>query len=166
MDRAPYSLKIKGIPEVVKDTNRRKARGERIVFTNGCFDLLHPGHTQYLHSARELGDCLIVGLNSDRSVRSIKGPNRPIFPQEMRAELLASLGFVDTVVIFDQDDPLMVIKQLLPHVLVKGGDWPKEEIIGADVVEEAGGVVMNIPYIQGYSTTALIKRIVDLCAER
>ena len=154
-----YRLKVKELEELRKETDQLKARGKRIVFTNGCFDLLHPGHTRYLWSARGLGDFLIVAVNSDRSVRAIKGEGRPVFGQKERAELLAALGCVDAVVIFDEEDPLRVIERLLPDVLVKGGDWEEDEIIGASVVKEAGGEIRRIPFVSGYSTTAVIKKI-------
>ncbi|MCJ7594151.1 MAG: D-glycero-beta-D-manno-heptose 1-phosphate adenylyltransferase [Desulfobacterales bacterium] len=154
-----YRLKVREIEELRKETDQLKARGKRIVFTNGCFDLLHPGHTRYLWAARELGDFLIVAVNSDRSVRAIKGEGRPVFGQEERAELLAALGCVDAVVIFDEEDPLRVIERLLPDVLVKGGDWKEDEIVGASVVKKAGGEVRRIPFVSGYSTTGLIEEI-------
>ncbi len=136
-----------------------KSRGKRVVFTNGCFDILHPGHIRYLRASKELGDFLIVGLNSDRSVRAIKGKNRPIMSQEDRAELLCALYFVDAVVIFDEDDPLNIIKEIVPDVLVKGGDWEEENIIGADFVKASGGRVERIPYVEGFSSTNIINRI-------
>ena len=154
-----YRLKIKELPEIKEEIERFKAEGKKIVFTNGCFDILHPGHTRYLFSARELGDYLIVAVNSDRSVRAIKGSGRPIMPQAERAELLAALGCVDGVVIFDEDNPLKVIQFLMPHILVKGGDWEEDEIIGADVVKGAGGEVRRIPFISGHSTTDILKRM-------
>jgi D-beta-D-heptose 7-phosphate kinase/D-beta-D-heptose 1-phosphate adenosyltransferase len=129
------------------------------VFTNGCFDILHPGHARYLCAARELGDWLIVAVNSDRSVKAIKGAERPILPQECRAELLAALTFVDAVVIFDEDDPLRVIEYLVPTILVKGGDWHEDEIIGAETVKAAGGEVRRIPYVPGFSTTGIIESV-------
>jgi D-beta-D-heptose 7-phosphate kinase/D-beta-D-heptose 1-phosphate adenosyltransferase len=155
-----YRLKIKELTEIKEETEKLKAGGKRIVFTNGCFDILHPGHTRYLFSARELGDYLIVAVNSDRSVRAIKGAGRPVIPQDERAELLAALGCVDGVVIFDEDNPLKVIQCLVPHILVKGGDWEEDEIIGADVVKGAGGEVRRIPFISGHSTTDILKRMV------
>jgi rfaE bifunctional protein nucleotidyltransferase chain/domain len=133
-----------------------KRRGRRVVFTNGCFDLLHPGHTRYLAEARKLGDVLIVAVNSDASVRTLKGPGRPIFPQEERAELLAALEAVDYVTIFDDLTPQAVIARLLPDVLVKGGDWGPDEIVGRAEVEGAGGQVLSIPVVPGYSTSAII----------
>lgn len=154
-----YRLKIKEPPEIKEEIERFKAEGKRIVFTNGCFDILHPGHTRYLFSARELGDYLIVAVNSDRSVRAIKGAGRPVIPQDERAELLAALGCVDGVLIFDEDNPLKVIQYLVPHILVKGGDWEEDEIIGADVVKGAGGEVRRIPFISGHSTTDILKRM-------
>ncbi|MBW2709073.1 MAG: adenylyltransferase/cytidyltransferase family protein, partial [Deltaproteobacteria bacterium] len=126
-----YLKKICTLEEAGERCETLKASGKRIVFTNGCFDILHPGHARYLSSARELGDYLIVALNSDSSVQAIKGSKRPIFPEKMRAELLAALECVNGVVIFDEIDPLQVIKYLLPHILVKGGDWQKDQIIGA-----------------------------------
>jgi rfaE bifunctional protein nucleotidyltransferase chain/domain len=154
-----YRLKVKDLEELKREIDQLKARGKRIVFTNGCFDLLHPGHTRYLWSARELGDFLIVAVNSDRSVRAIKGEGRPVFGQKERAELLAALGCVDAVIIFDEADPLRVIERLLPDVLVKGGDWKENEIVGASVVKGAGGEVRRIPFVSGYSTTGLIEKI-------
>lgn len=154
-----YRLKIKELPEIKEEIERFKAEGKRIVFTNGCFDILHPGHTRYLFSARELGDYLIVAVNSDRSVRAIKGSGRPVIPQDERAELLAALECVDGVVIFDEDNPLKVIQYLVPHILVKGGDWEEDEIVGADVVKGAGGEVRRIPFISGHSTTDFLKRM-------
>lgn len=154
-----YRLKIKGFKEMKKEVDRLKAKGKKIVFTNGCFDLIHPGHTRYLSAARGLGDCLIVAVNSDRSVKAIKAEGRPVMPQEARAEVLAALGCVDGVVIFEEKDPLNVIRHLMPDVLVKGGDWQEEEIIGADVVKGAGGEVRRIPFVTGHSTTEIIRRI-------
>ena len=127
-----YRLKIKDLQEIKKETDRLKSEGKKIVFTNGCFDILHPGHTRYLFSARALGDYLVVAVNSDRSTRAIKGPGRPINSQEARAELLAALDFVDGVVIFDEVDPFKVIEFIMPNILVKGGDWVEDEIIGVD----------------------------------
>ena len=154
-----YRTKIKDLKTLKKDTKRLKSEGKKIVFTNGCFDILHPGHTRYLYAARILGDYLIVAVNSDRSTKAIKGPDRPINSQEARAEVLAALDCVDGVVIFDEDDPFKVIKSLMPDILVKGGDWPEDEIIGADIVKEGGGEVKRIPYVSGYATTDIIKKI-------
>jgi rfaE bifunctional protein nucleotidyltransferase chain/domain len=155
-----YLKKICTLEESEKICDALKQSGKRIVFTNGCFDILHPGHARYLSSARNLGDYLIVALNSDRSVRAIKGAKRPIFPEKMRAELLAALACVDCVLIFDEDNPLQVIKSLLPHILVKGGDWQENQIIGADVIKAGGGQVRRIPFVTGYSTTDIIEKIV------
>jgi len=136
-----------------------KSEGKKVVFTNGCFDLLHVGHLRYLTEARGLGDRLIVGLNSDASVREIKAPPRPLTPQDQRAEVLAGLEVVDAVVVFDEPDPHRLISLLLPDFLVKGGDWPVEKIIGRDVVEAAGGRVLSIPLTPDISTTAIMDRI-------
>ncbi len=157
-----YHKKIKTLDETKEVCDRAKARGKKVVFTNGCFDILHPGHTRYLSAARQLGNLLVVAVNSDRSVRAIKGPERPIRTEQTRAELLAALSSVDTVLIFDEDDPFEVIQYLLPDILVKGGDWADDEIIGADVVKEAGGEVKRIPFITGFSTTDLIEKILKL----
>ena len=135
---------------------------QRIVFTNGCFDLLHPGHIQTLESSRALGDALIVGLNSDDSVRELKGPGRPAFPEQERAELLAALECVDAVVIFNEPTPREVIAALLPDVLVKGGDWPDDQIVGREEVEAAGGRVVSIPVVPAYSTSAILEKIRNL----
>ncbi len=155
----PYRLKIKALETANAEQDRLKAKGKKIVFTNGCFDLLHPGHARYLSAAKKLGDHLIVAVNSDRSVKAIKGPQRPIFPEEARAELVAALSFVDTVIIFDEDDPLRVIECLLPNVLVKGEDWSEAEIVGADVVKDAGGEVKRIPFSTDFSSTDIINKI-------
>ena len=136
-----------------------KAEGKKIIFTNGCFDILHPGHIRYLSASKALGDYLIVAINSDQSVRAIKGQLRPIMSEKDRAELLSSLYFVDAVIIFDEEDPLRLIKELVPDILVKGGDWEENKIIGADYVKRAGGKVVRIPYINGYSTTRILNRI-------
>ncbi len=132
---------------------------QKIVFTNGCFDLLHLGHITYLEEAAKLGDVLVVGLNSDESVRRLKGPSRPVFPQEARARLLAALEFVEAVVVFEEDTPLRLIEKIRPDVLVKGGDYTPETIVGADVVRSYGGRVEILPLVPGYSTTALIRRL-------
>ncbi len=134
-------------------------REERIVFTNGCFDILHRGHVEYLHQARSLGDLLVVGVNTDASVEGLKGPGRPVVPQEDRALILAGLESVDAVTLFHEDTPQTLIASLLPDVLVKGGDYAMGGIIGRQVVEGAGGEVRVIPFIQGRSTTDLIQRI-------
>jgi D-beta-D-heptose 7-phosphate kinase/D-beta-D-heptose 1-phosphate adenosyltransferase len=157
-----YRSKIKDHSSMKQEIDSLQSEGKRIVFTNGCFDILHPGHTRYLYSARELGDYLIVAVNSDASVRAIKGDERPVQPQEVRTEMLAALGCVDGVVVFDEEDPLKLIQYLMPDVLVKGGDWPEDKIIGADVVKGAGGEVKSIPFVTGFSTTDLINRLKQL----
>jgi rfaE bifunctional protein nucleotidyltransferase chain/domain len=136
-----------------------RLEGKVVVFTNGCFDLLHVGHVRYLQEARKQGDCLVVAVNSDRSVRQIKGPGRPIIPEEQRAEVVAALGCVDWVTIFDEPDPLVLIKLLKPDVLVKGGDWPEEKIVGASEVKEAGGKVSRIPQEVGVSTSDILEKV-------
>jgi D-beta-D-heptose 7-phosphate kinase/D-beta-D-heptose 1-phosphate adenosyltransferase len=136
-----------------------RAAGRRIVFTNGVFDLLHPGHVRYLLAARAHGDLLIVGLNSDASVRRNKGPERPITPEEERTEILAALACVDAVAIFDEDTPADIIGRVQPDVLVKGSDWPADQIVGRDIVEARGGKVILEPVEQGYSTSAIIDRV-------
>jgi len=133
--------------------------GERVVFTNGCFDLIHIGHVRLLQKAREKGDCLVVAVNSDSSVQQIKEPGRPVMPEGQRAEVVAALGCVDWVTIFDEPDPLVLIRLLKPDVLVKGTDWSEEEIVGAPEVREAGGQVLRIQLEPGSSTSALIKKI-------
>jgi D-beta-D-heptose 7-phosphate kinase/D-beta-D-heptose 1-phosphate adenosyltransferase len=136
-----------------------RARGGKIVFTNGCFDLLHPGHVRYLAAARALGDALVVGLNSDESVRRLKGPERPILRRLERAEVLAGLAAVDHLVVFEEDTPRDLIAALLPDVLVKGADWAAEDIAGGDEVRAAGGRVERIDLVPGVSTTDLIRRL-------
>jgi len=138
---------------------REKRNGQRVVFTNGCFDLLHPGHIRSLETARALGDVLIVGMNSDESVRRLKGEGRPVIPAQERAEILASLECVDAVVIFDELTPQRVVAELLPDVLVKGGDWPGNQIVGRAEVEAAGGKVVLVEVVPGYSTTEILKKI-------
>ena len=138
---------------------REKRNGRRVVFTNGCFDLLHPGHIQSLEQARSLGDALLVGLNSDASVRQLKGEGRPVIPERERAEILAALECVDGVLIFDDLTPQRVIAALLPDVLVKGGDWPGDKIVGREEVEAAGGRVVSAPVVPGYSTTEILRKI-------
>jgi rfaE bifunctional protein nucleotidyltransferase chain/domain len=145
--------------EVVQAVGRQARGSRRIVFTNGCFDLLHPGHIQTLEAARSLGDVLVVGVNSDRSVRVLKGPERPIVHEAERAEILAGFEAVDFVVVFDEETPQSLIGELLPDVLVKGADWGSDEIVGRAEVEAAGGRVVSIPLQLGYSTTDILKAI-------
>lgn len=137
-----------------------RAAGRRIVFTNGCYDIVHPGHVDLLARARALGDVLVLGVNSDESVRRLgKGEDRPINPFPIRAFVLAHLASVDAVARFDEDTPLRLIEKVRPHVLVKGGDWPVEKIVGREVVEAGGGKVVSLPLLEGYSTTALVEKI-------
>lgn len=147
------------LDELILQFGREKRNGKRIVFTNGCFDVLHPGHIRGLEAARGLGDCLIVGLNGDESVRALKGPGRPVIPASERAEILASLESVDAVVVFEDLTPQKLIASLLPDVLVKGADWPGNQIVGREEVEGAGGRVVLVEVFQGYSTTEILKRI-------
>ena len=155
------SQKILGREALANTLEPLKAAGKRIVFTNGCFDILHVGHVRYLKDAKKEGDVLVVGLNSDRSVRRIKGPKRPIVTEKERAEVLASLECIDFVTLFDEPDPFVTIEKLMPHVLVKGADWEKQAIIGKDVVEANGGRVARIPLVEGASTSGIIEKIVS-----
>jgi D-glycero-beta-D-manno-heptose 1-phosphate adenylyltransferase len=151
--------KICSQEELVQAVEREK-RGRRVVvFTNGCFDLLHPGHVRCLAEARRLGDVLVVAVNSDRSVRGNKGPERPLVPEQDRAEVLAALASVDYVTIFDEPTPRALIARVLPNILVKGADWVLDQVAGREEVEAAGGRVVSIPLAQGYSTTGLVERI-------
>ena len=140
-----------------------RASGEKIVFTNGCFDILHVGHVRYLTAAKSEGNVLVVGLNSDKSVKSIQKENRPIIPQEQRAEVISGLGCVDYVTLFDEPDPLSIIEAVQPDVLVKGADWPEEEIIGADFVKANGGRVVRVSVVPGVSTSRIIQQIIKKC---
>jgi rfaE bifunctional protein nucleotidyltransferase chain/domain len=146
-------------PDVARFVADARAAGRTIVFTNGVFDILHPGHARYLQDARALGDVLIVGLNADASVRRNKGPGRPINSQGERAEILAALACVDAVVIFDEDTPAEIIRLVQPDVLVKGADWPADQVVGRDTVEAHGGRVVLMPVEPGHSTSAIIERI-------
>jgi len=136
-----------------------KKAGFKVVFTNGCFDLLHLGHVDYLEKARSLGDKLIVGLNSDSSVSRFKGPERPLQDENSRARVLAAMQFIDLVVLFKEDTPLALISELVPDILVKGSDYLTENIVGADVVQKTGGVVKTIHFVEGYSTTKIVEKI-------
>ncbi|MCX8117038.1 MAG: D-glycero-beta-D-manno-heptose 1-phosphate adenylyltransferase [Desulfobacterota bacterium] len=151
--------KIKGKEELKGILQDLKAKGKRVVFTNGCFDLLHAGHIRYLEQARALGDVLVVGLNTDRSVQRIKGPLRPILPEEVRAEILSGLWCVDFITLFDEPTPFTLIDLLRPDILVKGGDYTKETIVGREVVEASGGKVIVLPLTEGWSTSAIIETI-------
>ncbi len=145
--------------DLILHVTARKRNGQRVVFSNGCFDLLHPGHIRCLEQARALGDLLVVAINSDASVRRIKGDRRPLVPQQERAEILAALAAVDYVAIFDAPTPREMITRLLPDVLVKGGDWGPDEIVGREEVEAAGGRVVSVPIEPGYSTSGILDRI-------
>jgi rfaE bifunctional protein nucleotidyltransferase chain/domain len=152
-------VRILSADEAAAWAERLRQAGKTIVFTNGVFDLLHPGHVRYLGDARALGDALIVAVNSDRSVRANKGPERPINPEAERAELLAALASVDAVVIFDEETPLEIVTRIQPDILVKGADWGHDNIVGRDVVEARGGRVVRIELLAGFSTSELIRRV-------
>jgi D-beta-D-heptose 7-phosphate kinase/D-beta-D-heptose 1-phosphate adenosyltransferase len=154
-----YLNKIMGLDQAVEKRDRLALAGKKTVFTNGCFDLLHTGHLRYLDQARSLGDFLLVGLNSDGSIKRLKGPNRPVRNQNERSEMLAALMMVDGLVIFEQDTPLELILAVRPHFLVKGGDWSVSGIIGANEVLGMGGEVKSLTLEKGFSTTSLIERI-------
>ena len=157
---ARMSLKVTTRDQLVPLLRQAQTQGKRIVFTNGCFDLMHVGHTRYLQAARDLGDLLVVAVNSDESVRSLnKAPDRPIVPDVQRTEVVAALGCVDYVILFNDPDPHSLIAALQPDVLVKGGDWAIERIVGREIVEARGGMVRTIPLVPGVSTTSLIQRI-------
>lgn len=151
--------KIKDLAAAKSQVGSWKLQGKQVVFTNGCFDLLHFGHVDYIEKARNLGDVLVVGLNTDDSVSRFKGPQRPIQDQRSRARVMAALEAVDLVVFFNEDTPLKLISELLPQILVKGSDYLAENIVGADVVKNAGGVVKTIDFVPGYSTTRIVEKI-------
>ncbi|MGE0770716.1 MAG: D-glycero-beta-D-manno-heptose 1-phosphate adenylyltransferase [Cyclobacteriaceae bacterium] len=151
--------KIKSLDQAKKQVADWQKSGLRVVFTNGCFDILHLGHVDYLEKARNLGSRLVVGLNTDNSVGRFKGPNRPLQDQQSRARVMAALSFVDLVVLFDEDTPKNLISELLPDILVKGSDYLAENIVGADVVQQNGGVVKTIDFVPGYSTSRVIEKI-------
>jgi rfaE bifunctional protein nucleotidyltransferase chain/domain len=154
--------KILKLSDLVKVLESLREAGKRIVFTNGCFDILHAGHVRYLAAARSKGDILVLGLNSDISVKSIKPENRPIVSQDQRAEVLAGLACVDYITIFDEPDPLALIQTIKPDVLIKGADWKEAEIIGSNVVKSYGGKVIRIEVVPGISTSRIIQRILKL----
>lgn len=155
-----YATKIVKAAELADHVRALQAAGQKIVFTNGVFDVLHAGHVRYLEEASRLGDVLVVAVNSDRSARALaKGPGRPFNAEGDRALVVAALWCVSFVTLFDEDTPLELIELVVPDVLVKGGDWQPEDIVGADVVAAAGGEVLSLPYLEGYSTTSLIERI-------
>lgn len=151
--------RVVSIGELLDIRSRLREKGARVVFTNGCFDILHRGHVEYLRKSRDLGDVLIVGLNSDASARRLKGPDRPVVNQEDRAEVLAALAAVDYVCLFDDDTPRGLIERLLPDILVKGADWAVADVVGKDVVEAAGGTVKTIEFLPDRSTSSIIERI-------
>lgn len=157
--RPGYAVKLKTLEELVTITRDLRRQGRQVVFTNGCFDLLHRGHVRYLDQAKTLGDVLIVAINSDASVRTLKGPDRPVMSHGERAELVASLGVVDYVIIFEEANPERVIQELEPDVLVKGGNWPVDQVIGRQLVESRGGQVLTLPYVEGASSSELLRRI-------
>lgn len=154
--------KIFALDELTHVVSGWRLQSYSVVFTNGCFDIMHRGHVEYLAQAASMGNKLVIGLNSDQSVVRLKGPNRPVIDAFSRAELLASFQFVDAVVLFDEDTPLNLINALKPDVLVKGGDYTPETIVGADVVKANGGRVEVIPFVEGYSTTGIINKIIAL----
>ena len=150
--------------ELLLKVRKWQADGEKVVFTNGCYDIIHVGHVRLLREAKKQGDVLVVAINSDSSVQALKGQERPYVPQDERAEVMAGLESVDYVIIFNELDPLRVITELKPDVLVKGGDWTVDTIVGRDVVEGAGGKVIALPFVDGVSTTTIIKRIIKSCS--
>jgi rfaE bifunctional protein nucleotidyltransferase chain/domain len=151
--------KIKNVEQSLVQVEKWRSHGQKIVFTNGCFDILHLGHVDYLEKAAGLGDRLIIGLNTDDSVSRFKGPERPIQDQNSRARILSSLQFVDMVVLFNEDTPLELISKLIPDILVKGSDYLAENIVGAEVVKKHGGEVKTIDFVSGYSTSRIIEKI-------
>lgn len=153
------SAKLKSLDDLVAIAAQARRDGKSVVFTNGCFDILHRGHVHVLRQAKALGDFLIVALNSDRSVKAIKGPRRPVLSEIDRVELIGAMEMVDYVVLFDEPDPYKLIAAIKPDVLAKGGDWSAEKVIGADGVEQAGGRVALIPYLKGFSSSEIIERI-------
>jgi rfaE bifunctional protein nucleotidyltransferase chain/domain len=155
----PGSARVVAREEITSVVERLRRVGKQIVFTNGVFDLLHPGHVRYLRQARALGDVLIVGVNADESVRRNKGPERPLTPEHERAEILAALDCVEAVVVFGEDTPDAIIKAVQPDILVKGADWPADQIVGRNTVEARGGRVVRMPVERGYSTTSIVERI-------
>ncbi len=151
--------KIKTLSEAERQVNSWKKRNKKVVFTNGCFDLIHLGHLSYLMEAKALGDYLVIGINSNASVARLKGTERPVKDQESRVTLMASMQFVDLVVLFDQDTPIELIEKMLPDILVKGGDWLPDQIVGSELVLEHGGAVLSLPFLEGFSTTNFINKI-------
>lgn len=162
MKKQETSAKIRELSALKELVTKWRAAGEQVVFTNGCFDILHLGHIDYLEKAGQLGSKLIIGINSDASVQRLKGPHRPVQPEMARARMLAALAFVDAVVLFDEDTPLELIRQLRPRILVKGDDYTISQIVGAEEVLQDGGEVKTISLVEGYSTTAIIEKIKNL----
>ena len=155
------TAKLKSLDELAAIAAQARRDGKSVVFTNGCFDILHRGHVHVLRQAKSLGDLLIVALNSDLSVKAIKGPRRPVLPEIDRVELIGAMEMVDYIVLFDEPDPYNLIAAIKPNVLAKGGDWSAEKVICADIVERAGGRVELIPYLEGFSSSAIIERILN-----
>jgi rfaE bifunctional protein nucleotidyltransferase chain/domain len=153
------SGKLKTLDELIKIAAQARRNGKSVVFTNGCFDLLHRGHVHVLRQAKAAGDLLIVAINSDQSVKAIKGPTRPVAAEMDRLELIAAMEMVDYVILFDEPDPSKLITAIKPNVLAKGGDWGADGVVGADIVEREGGRVVLVPYLKGYSTSEIIERI-------
>ncbi len=153
--------KLITLEEALQTRRKLQGEGRKLVFTNGCFDILHVGHVRYLNESRQLGDALMVAVNSDRSVREIKGKGRPYVPELERAEILSALATVDYVLIFDEPTPQRIIDAILPDVLVKGADWGPTEIVGRETVEKAGGVVLSIALVSGVSTSSIVSRIIE-----
>ena len=151
--------KLKTLEIIKNEIQPLQQQGKKIVFTNGCFDILHAGHVDIFQQARNLGDALVVAVNSDISIKKIKGEKRPVVPQAQRMQVLAALEAIDYVVIFDEENPLKIIKELQPDILVKGGDWPVETIVGREIVEKKGGKVLSIPLMEGISTTNIIEEV-------
>ncbi len=151
--------KLKSLEILKNEIKALQQQGKKIVFTNGCFDILHAGHVDIFQQARNLGDALVVAVNSDISIKKIKGEKRPVVPQAQRMQVLAALEAIDYVVIFEEEDPLMIIEELQPDILVKGGDWPVETIVGREIVEKKGGKILSIPLMEGISTTNIIEEV-------
>jgi D-beta-D-heptose 7-phosphate kinase/D-beta-D-heptose 1-phosphate adenosyltransferase len=154
--------KVKSIADLARIAAALRARGKRIVFTNGCFDILHTGHVRYLRFAKAMGDCLVVAVNSDSSVRALKGKARPLNAQSDRAEVLAALSSVDYITIFNELTPLKIIRRIKPDILVKGGDWKVKDMVGSSFVRSYGGRTKSLPFVKGFSTTAIVKKIRSL----
>lgn len=155
-------MKVISLKRLTEELKAKRKRGKKIVFTNGCFDIIHAGHVRYLFKARALGDILVVGLNSDSSVRAVKGETRPIVPQNERAEVLSALTPVDYIVIFNDPTPIRLIREIKPDILAKGADWAAKDIVGGGIVKENGGKIARINLVKGRSTTNIIKKILTL----